>query len=168
MFFNESLNRHNPCFSCHMIFLTELWTDLITRLLNERVAISFQVRAPWVKHFYYVDYDTYILPGFDLLTLGGTRQFDSYSSEVCRHDAAAIWERCTQVLPSLRNGEVCFHLDRVKTLFFPSYWIRHGWKGILCRIIVFPHNSIFGHREFWFHCLRYTILINSVLYTRKG
>lgn len=66
----------------------------------------FKVRAPWVKHFYYVDYDTYILPGFDLLTLGGTRQFDSYSSEVCRHDAAAIWERCTQVLPSLRNGEV--------------------------------------------------------------
>ncbi|XP_064085526.1 D-aspartate oxidase-like isoform X1 [Macrobrachium nipponense] len=66
----------------------------------------FKVRAPWIKHFYYVDYDTYILPGFDSITLGGTRQFDSYNTEVCKHDAASIWERCTNFLPSLKKAQV--------------------------------------------------------------
>ncbi|XP_068203262.1 D-aspartate oxidase-like [Palaemon carinicauda] len=66
----------------------------------------FKVRAPWVKHFYYVDYDTYILPGFDCITLGGTRQFDSYNTEVCKHDAQSIWERCTNFLPSLKKAEI--------------------------------------------------------------
>ena len=33
--------------------------------------IYIQVKAPWVKMFFYGDYDTYIIPGIDFVTLGG-------------------------------------------------------------------------------------------------
>jgi len=65
-----------------------------------------KVRAPWIKMFFYGDYDTYIIPGRDLVTLGGCRQLESYNEEVDRHDSTAIWERCTSLLPSLHKAEV--------------------------------------------------------------
>lgn len=61
-----------------------------------------QVQAPWVKHFYYADYDTYIIPGTGgLITLGGSRHYDSHHTRPCVHDLAAIRERCFALLPSL-------------------------------------------------------------------
>lgn len=66
-----------------------------------------KVRAPWLKSAYYGDYDTYIIPGFDgIATLGGVRQYDSYNLEVCRHDSAAILERCCELVPALKDAEV--------------------------------------------------------------
>jgi len=65
-----------------------------------------KVRAPWIKQCYYSDYDTYIIPGFDLVTIGGCRQFDSWNAEVDRHDTAAILERVAKLMPSLKNIEV--------------------------------------------------------------
>ncbi len=66
----------------------------------------FQVRAPWVKMFFYGDYDTYVIPGRRAVTVGGTRQLESYNETVDRHDSAAIWERATALVPSLGGGEV--------------------------------------------------------------
>uniref|UniRef100_A0A1B6ES01 FAD dependent oxidoreductase domain-containing protein n=1 Tax=Cuerna arida TaxID=1464854 RepID=A0A1B6ES01_9HEMI len=67
----------------------------------------FKVRAPWVKHFYYADYDTYIIPQPDgLVTLGGSRHYDSHTTTTCAHDLAAIRERCVALLPSLEGAEV--------------------------------------------------------------
>lgn len=40
------------------------------------------------------------------MTLGGTRQFDSYNREVDKHDSAGIWERCTALVPTLRRAEI--------------------------------------------------------------
>ena len=65
-----------------------------------------QVKAPWIKNFVYVDYDTYIIPGIDSVTLGGVRNFDSWNSEIDIYDSQAIWNRCISVIPSLKNAEV--------------------------------------------------------------
>lgn len=65
-----------------------------------------KVDAPWIKMFFYGDYDTYIIPGPTGLTLGGCRQFDSYNLELSRHDRASIRERCFQMLPSLETAPV--------------------------------------------------------------
>ncbi|XP_055533300.1 D-aspartate oxidase [Wyeomyia smithii] len=65
-----------------------------------------KVKAPWVKTAFYADYDTYIIPGFQGVTLGGCRNFDSYNTNLCRHDTAAIRERCEALLPSLKGAPV--------------------------------------------------------------
>jgi len=56
--------------------------------------------------FFYGDYDTYIVPGMEHVTLGGCRQYDSFKEEVDRYDSASIWERCTDLLPNLKAAEV--------------------------------------------------------------
>lgn len=69
-----------------------------------------KVKAPWLKSAFYGDYDAYIIPGVDgIATLGGTRQYDSYNLNVCRHDAAAIFERCCELVPALKDAEVVAH-----------------------------------------------------------
>jgi len=66
----------------------------------------YKVKAPWVKQFYYGDYDTYIIPGIDNVTLGGCRQYESYKGEIDKYDSAGIWERCINLLPSLQQAEI--------------------------------------------------------------
>jgi len=56
--------------------------------------------------FYYGDYDTYIIPGQDYVTLGGSRQYDSYDQTVNEHDGASIWERCVAMVPSLKRAKI--------------------------------------------------------------
>ncbi|XP_059613827.1 D-aspartate oxidase [Phlebotomus argentipes] len=99
---------------------------------NKLVPIRGQiikVKAPWVKTAFYGDYDTYIIPGFEGVTLGGTRQFDSYNLNICKYDTASIRERCQDLLPSLRGAPVIResvglrpHRDpvRVEVEFFPT------------------------------------------------
>lgn len=65
-----------------------------------------KVRAPWIKMAFYGDYDTYIIPGFEAVTLGGCRQLDSWNTDVCKYDGMAIRERCYGMLPSLKKAEV--------------------------------------------------------------
>lgn len=64
------------------------------------------MEAPWVKTFFYADYDTYIIPGFSSVTLGGCRQFDSYNLDICKYDGLAIRERCETLLPSLKSSKL--------------------------------------------------------------
>ncbi|XP_073968879.1 D-aspartate oxidase-like isoform X1 [Rhodnius prolixus] len=64
----------------------------------------FKVQAPWLNHFYYGEGDTYIIPSAGGVTLGGTRQFGSWNTRVCKHDAASIWERCTNLVPKLADS----------------------------------------------------------------
>lgn len=54
----------------------------------------------------YGDYDTYIIPGFDTVTLGGTRQLESYDLKVNKHDSLSIMERCKSLVPSLKDCTV--------------------------------------------------------------
>lgn len=55
---------------------------------------------------YYGDYDTYIVPGFNGVTLGGCRNFDSYDNTVSEYDSQAIRERCEKLIPRLKNTSV--------------------------------------------------------------
>ncbi|PSN40985.1 D-aspartate oxidase [Blattella germanica] len=64
------------------------------------------VHAPWIKTFFYGDFDTYIIPRSDGVTLGGCRHYESYDMNVSRHDSAAIKERCYKMIPSLQKSRV--------------------------------------------------------------
>ncbi|KAK9878016.1 hypothetical protein WA026_020644 [Henosepilachna vigintioctopunctata] len=68
-----------------------------------------KVRAPWIQNFFYGDNDTYIIPSFDNVTLGGCRQYDSYNTEVSILDYQAIRSRCENLLPSLKKAELISH-----------------------------------------------------------
>lgn len=81
------------------------------RLCNDHKLVPIRgqvmkVRASWVKTAFFADFDTYIIPGFQGVTLGGCRNYDSYNTEINRHDTAAIRERCESLLPSLQGSPV--------------------------------------------------------------
>lgn len=69
----------------------------------------FQVKAPWIKTFFYNDFDTYIIPGVDSVTLGGCRQYESWDLNVNKYDSLSIKERCEALVPSLKGAEVISH-----------------------------------------------------------
>lgn len=66
-----------------------------------------KVKAPWIKTAFYSDSDTYIIPGFDgSVTLGGTRQYESWKLEPDKYDSLSIRDRCESLLPNLKNAPV--------------------------------------------------------------
>uniref|UniRef100_A0A0L8GP82 FAD dependent oxidoreductase domain-containing protein n=1 Tax=Octopus bimaculoides TaxID=37653 RepID=A0A0L8GP82_OCTBM len=65
-----------------------------------------QVEAPWVKHFYYFDDDTYVIPNINRTSLGGVRIKNNYSTEVDPEISKSIWQRCTSRIPSLQKAKV--------------------------------------------------------------
>jgi D-aspartate oxidase len=65
-----------------------------------------KVDAPWIKTFFYGDYDTYIIPGFNCVTLGGCRQYDSYDLRINKYDGLSIKERCESLVPSLKGAKL--------------------------------------------------------------
>uniref|UniRef100_A0A8D9AUD4 D-aspartate oxidase n=1 Tax=Cacopsylla melanoneura TaxID=428564 RepID=A0A8D9AUD4_9HEMI len=68
-----------------------------------------KVFAPWLSHFYYLDYDVYIIPHSNgSVTLGGVRHYDSYSLDINPHDTSAILERCYSLLPELEEAPVLY------------------------------------------------------------
>lgn len=80
-------------------------------LCNDRKLVPIRgqvikVKAPWLKMAFYGDFDTYIVPGFEGVTLGGCRQYESFNMNVCPHDSAAIRERCNALVPSLKTAQV--------------------------------------------------------------
>ncbi|XP_047531842.1 D-aspartate oxidase [Vanessa atalanta] len=105
-----------------------------------------KVRVPSLKMAFYGDYDTYVIPGLDgVATLGGVRQYDSYNREVCKHDTAAILERCYELLPFLKKSEIVAEkvglrphrvpvrvepeiIDGVKVV----HCYGHGGYGVMC------------------------------------
>jgi D-aspartate oxidase len=80
-------------------------------LCNDRKVVPIRgqvvkVRAPFLKTAFYGDYDTYIIPGFEAVTLGGCRNFESYDTSISKYDSAAIRERCEALVPSLKGAPV--------------------------------------------------------------
>lgn len=82
------------------------------KLCNDRKMVPMRgqiikVKAPWIKTAFYADYDTYIVPGFDgTVTLGGTRQYESYNLKIDKYDSLSIRERCESLLPNLNGAKV--------------------------------------------------------------
>ncbi|CAD7015362.1 unnamed protein product [Ceratitis capitata] len=102
-FSEVSQQNFDLLFNCTGLGARELCNDQQLVAMRGQV---LKVRAPWVKLAFYGDYDTYILPGFEAVTIGGCRQYDSYNLNVCKYDSMAIKERCYGMLPSLKRAEV--------------------------------------------------------------
>ncbi|KAJ8353256.1 hypothetical protein SKAU_G00208230 [Synaphobranchus kaupii] len=64
-----------------------------------------RVHAPWLKHFIREsDGHTYIYPGRDSVTVGGTRQEGDWRLVPDVGESEAILERCCRLEPSLREA----------------------------------------------------------------
>lgn len=67
--------------------------------------LKFQ--APWIKNFIRDgDGKTYIYPGVNSITLGGTRQAGDWRLETDSDDRKGILERCFALEPALHGGQV--------------------------------------------------------------
>lgn len=80
-------------------------------LCNDRKVVPIRgqvikVHAPWIKMAYYGDFDTYIVPGFSGVTLGGCRNFESYDLRPSEYDFESIKTRCEALVPSLKTAKV--------------------------------------------------------------
>lgn len=64
-----------------------------------------RVKAPWIKHFLYVDHNCWIIPGKETVTIGGTRQVGDMRDEISAHDSRDVWERACTYMPSLRGAK---------------------------------------------------------------
>lgn len=81
------------------------------KLCNDRKVVPvrgqvLKVHAPWIKMAYYGDYDTYIVPGFSGVTLGGCRNFESWDMNPSHYDFESIKSRCEALVPSLKTARV--------------------------------------------------------------
>ncbi|XP_050713818.1 D-aspartate oxidase-like isoform X2 [Eriocheir sinensis] len=99
----ELVGHYDIVCNCSGFGAKELCRDMNVTAIRGQV---FKVKAPWLKNFYFVDGGTYIIPGIEFVTLGGTKNFDSNNAEVNKYDSQAIWERCVAVVPSLKDAEV--------------------------------------------------------------
>lgn len=96
--------EYDAVFNCTGLGAQKLCNDV--KMVPIRGQI-IKVRAPWVKTAFYADYDTYILPGFGgIVTLGGTRSYESYNMQIDKYDSLSIRERCESLVPSLAKATV--------------------------------------------------------------
>ncbi|XP_036370766.1 D-aspartate oxidase [Octopus sinensis] len=106
-----------------------------------------QVEAPWVKHFYFFEDDTYVIPNINRTSLGGIRIKNDYSTEVDPEISKSIWQRCTSRIPSLQKAKVLWewaglrpHRDPIRieqdVMNFPKGTLKvvhnygHGANGV--------------------------------------
>ena len=69
---------------------------------------TITVHAPWIKMFTNAD-GAYIYPKADgNVTLGGIKQFGNSNPDVDQSDKDWIWNRCTELQPSLKNCQVLY------------------------------------------------------------
>lgn len=68
-----------------------------------------KVRAPWVTQCVFAAFPgetAYIIPNREWVVLGGTGQVGNWDTNLSLSDADQILERCSQLLPALRQAEV--------------------------------------------------------------
>jgi hypothetical protein len=81
-----------------------------------------RVRAPWMKHAWFLDDAYYILPQVDCVVVGGTQQRGNSQEAVDLADTKRIWDTVTAHWPCLKTAEVLS--DWVRT------WLRCCWCSL--------------------------------------
>lgn len=139
--FNEFASNTDVVVNCSGLGAKYLCNDLKMVPIRGQV---IKVKAPWIKTAFYADYDTYIIPGFNgVVTLGGTRQYESYDTEVCVHDSNSIRERCEKLVPSLRSATVvreAVGLRPHRSIVRVEWELLKGFNGEMTKCV---HN--YGH-----------------------
>ncbi|XP_017555411.1 D-aspartate oxidase-like [Pygocentrus nattereri] len=66
-----------------------------------------KLHATWLKNFIRDgDGKTYVYPGINYVTIGGTRQKDDWRLELDKGDSEMMMEHCSQLEPSLKKAQV--------------------------------------------------------------
>ncbi|XP_064466628.1 D-aspartate oxidase-like [Ornithodoros turicata] len=100
--FEELAGHYSIIVNCTGLGAKKLTRDV---LLTPVRGQTIKVHAPWVAQFCYAD-GCYVLPGTEYVTLGGIKQLGDWNTKVSDYDRRYIWETCTSVVPSLKNGKV--------------------------------------------------------------
>ncbi|XP_050713815.1 D-amino-acid oxidase-like isoform X2 [Eriocheir sinensis] len=142
----ELVGHYDVACNCSGSGAKELCQDVTVAPIRGQL---FKVKAPWIKNFYYIEDETYIIPGFEAVTLGSTMTFDNHDPEVNKYDSQRIWDKCVAALPSLKDAEVlrewvgwrpyrpCIRVQK-ETITFPSgntlkvvHNYGHGGNGVM-------------------------------------
>ena len=104
LFLNES--DYDVLFNCAGLGSQQLCDD--AEMVPVRGHMT-RVYAPWIKHFYYLDVNCYIIPNMTTVCLGGTRQFNNSNLDINESESKEIFKRCKTLCPSLENAKVNWH-----------------------------------------------------------
>jgi len=102
--FEELVGQYDIVVNCMGLRAKELLPD--DHLLQPNRGQVLRVKAPWIKHFIYVDNECWIIPGQEWVVVGGTRQENNGNTNIDRKDLDVVWNRACEVVPSLKGAEV--------------------------------------------------------------
>ncbi|KAF8361201.1 ddo-2, partial [Pristionchus pacificus] len=70
--------------------------------------VALRIEAPWHKHFYYKDLDTFTIPMNDAVTLGSLKQKGRSDMTITDEDRRDIWERYEKIHPAIKGSKVLY------------------------------------------------------------
>ncbi|KAF5288265.1 hypothetical protein FQA39_LY04033 [Lamprigera yunnana] len=100
---SELNNKYNVVVNCSGLEGRHLFPDSNLVPIKEQI---LKVNAPWCKTFFFGDHDTYVIPGFNGVTLGRSLDYNSYNLTLNDQDQRSIRDRCESLVPSLRTSLV--------------------------------------------------------------
>jgi len=99
--FKELAGVYDVILNCTGLGSAELVQDkTLTPIRGQMI----RVKAPWIKHFLYVDNHCWIIPGKETVVIGGTRQSGDSDTEIRPSDSEEIWKRACKYMPSLEGA----------------------------------------------------------------
>ncbi|KAK3563701.1 hypothetical protein QTP86_034416 [Hemibagrus guttatus] len=124
-----------------------------------------KVHAPWVKNFIRdIGGNTYIYPGIDYVTLGGTQQVNDWRLEVDKDDSKGIMERCSELVPSLRTAQVLGEKVGLRP-GRSNMRLEREWLQVQNRQVPLVHN--YGHAS-WGISLSWGTALEALDLVRKS
>ncbi|CAN7975696.1 unnamed protein product [Ixodes persulcatus] len=99
----ELFQTYDVIFNCTGVGASFLTSDVELQPVRGHL---IRVRAPWIKYAIMGDDDVYIIPNIDEVVLGTTAEVGNFSLIPNEESHKKIWERCVNILPSLKTAEI--------------------------------------------------------------